>query len=65
MEFSIRSIHQLIRSQGDKRVGEPASKEMRETLEKIAADIAEEAITVANEEVYQTIKKKHIRKAIR
>lgn len=64
MEFSQRSIHRLIKDQGDKRVSEPASVELGEILERFAGDIAEEAIALANEDGYQTVKREHIRQAL-
>jgi len=65
MEFSTRSIHNLIRSQGDLRVSEPSATELGEILERFAGDIAEVAIEAANEEGYQTVKQEHIRQALR
>jgi len=58
-------MHNLIKSQGDKRVSETASNELGEVLERFAGDIAEEAIALAKEEGYQTVKEKHIRKVLK
>ena len=57
-------MHQLIKSEGDKRVSEPASIELGELLEQFAEDIAEKAIALANDEGYQTVKEEHIREAL-
>lgn len=64
MEFSTRSIHRLIKSQGDKRVSETASMELGEILERFAGDLAEEAIALANEQGSKTVKDEHIRDAL-
>lgn len=65
MEFSSRAMHQLIKNQGDKRVSEQASVELGEILELFAADVAEEAIALAQDEGYQTVKEEHVKKALR
>lgn len=65
MEFSVRSMHELIKSQGDKRVSEQASVELGEILERFAGDVVEEAIELANEDGYKTVKREYIRKALR
>jgi len=64
MEFSVRSIHRLIKDQGDKRVSEPASVELGEILERFAGDAAEEAIALANKDGYKGVNRKHIREAL-
>ncbi|WP_123539365.1 histone [Halosimplex salinum] len=64
MEFSTRSIHNLIGDQGNKRVSQASANELGKLLEKYAGDIAEEAITNAEEQGYQTIKENHIRNAL-
>lgn len=64
MEFSVRSIHRLIKDQGDKRVSEPASVELGEILERFAGDVAEEAIALAKEDGYQMVKREHIHEAL-
>jgi histone H3/H4 len=63
MEFSTRAVHRLIKAQSDKRVFEAASNKLGDILETFAGDIAEEAVALAEEEGYQTIKRKHIREA--
>lgn len=56
MEFSIRAMRRLIKGQGDKRVSEPASIKVGEVLERFLGDVAEEAIALANEEGYHTVR---------
>jgi histone H3/H4 len=65
MEFSTRSMHNLIRNQGDLQVSEPSATELGEILERFAGDIAEVAIEKAQKEGYQTVKEEHIRQALR
>ena len=63
--FSARSMHQLIKNQGDKRVLEQASVELGEILELFAGDVAEEAIALAENKGYQIVKEEHVKKALR
>ncbi|MFC4550231.1 MULTISPECIES: histone [Halorussus] len=64
MEFSTRSLHHLIHDQTSKRVSKSAADKLAKTLERFAGDIAEEAIAVAQEDGYQTVKRKHVRRAL-
>jgi len=64
MEFSTRSMHNLIRNQGDLRVSENSATELGEILERFAGDIAEESLAVAKKDGYQTVKQEHIRSAL-
>lgn len=65
MEFSTRAIHRLIKSEGDKRVSEPAANELGDILETFAGDVAEEARAIAQENGYKTVKQEHIKEALR
>lgn len=64
MEFSTRSIHNLIRDQTGKRVSKSAANQLGEVLEQFAGDVAEEAIALAKDDGYQTVQKKHIKQAL-
>lgn len=61
MGFSVRSIHRLIKGQGDKRVSEQAAIELGQELQQYAEEVAQKAATCAQEEGYQTVKDRHIR----
>ena len=64
MEFSHRSIDLLLKQNGDKRVSSDAVDPLGEILEQFAGDIAEEAIALAKEDGYKTVKRKHVREAL-
>lgn len=64
-EFSLASMRRLIRRVGKDRVSKDASLELSAVLEKLGEDIAEEAIRKAEQEGVKTIKKKHIREAVK
>jgi histone H3/H4 len=64
-EFSISAMHNLVKSQGDKRVSNGSADQLRSILETFAGDVAEEAIAIAKEEGYQTVKGEHVRKALK
>jgi histone H3/H4 len=64
MEFSTRSMRNLIKGQTSKRVSKQASNQLGEVLEGFATQIAEEAIQQAKQEGYQTVQQKHIRHAL-
>ncbi|MFB6188190.1 MAG: histone, partial [Halobacteriaceae archaeon] len=61
MEFSTRSMHQLIKSHTGKRVSENAADKLGKTLEEFAGEIAEEAKALAEEDGYQTVKQEHVK----
>ncbi len=63
-EFSISAGKRIIKKQGNKRVSKDASKELIEILERFAGDVAEEAIAVAQEEDYETVKQEHLKRAL-
>lgn len=65
MEFSLRSMHQLIKDQGDKRVSFEAAEMLADELENHGMSIAEAAVDIANEEGVKTVKQGHIVQAIR
>jgi histone H3/H4 len=58
-------MHQLIKQRCDKQVSREAGDQLGEILERFAGDVAEEAIALAKEDGYQTVKEKHVWKAIR
>jgi len=64
MEFSVRSMRLLIKSQCDIRVSEKAATELGEHLEKFTEEIAEDAVAVAREDGYQTVQGKHLKEAL-
>ncbi|MXR40065.1 histone [Halobaculum sp. WSA2] len=64
MEFSIRSMSILLKQETDKRVSESAANQLGEVLEKFSEDIASDAISLAAEEGYQTVKQEHIKTAL-
>lgn len=64
-ELSTRSMHELVKSRGDKRVSKNSADELGDVLEKFAGEIAEEAITLSSEEGMKTVRGEHIRKALK
>jgi histone H3/H4 len=58
-------MHNLIRNQTGKRVSENAADELGEILERFAGDAAEEAIALASQDGYKTIKQEHIQQALK
>lgn len=46
-------------------MSEPAANELRGILEVFAGDIAEEAMAIAEDKGYQTVKGEHVKKALR
>jgi histone H3/H4 len=64
MEFSTRSMHNLIVNQTSKRVSNNAANKLGEQLQEYAENIAKEATQLANEDGYQTVQQKHIREAL-
>jgi histone H3/H4 len=63
-EFSTRAMHDLLKSQGDKRVSEDAAEELGGILETFAGDVAEEAKVQAEKQGRVTVKQEDIRKAL-
>ena len=64
MEFSTRSMSILLKQETDKRVSEGASNQLGDVLEKFSEDVAKDAISLATEDGYQTVKPEHIRTAL-
>lgn len=64
MEFSISKMKDIIKRQGNKRVSEDSAKELGNTLEMFAGDVAEEAIAIAKEDGRKTVRAEDIREAI-
>jgi histone H3/H4 len=64
MEFSTRSMHQLIQTHTGKRVSENAADKLGRTLEQFASEIAEEAQKLAEEDGYQTVKQEHVKEIL-
>lgn len=65
MEFSTSAIHDLIKSQGDKRVSEDAAQKLGQILERFGGDIAEEAIALAEEDSRQTVRNQDVKNALK
>lgn len=57
-------MHDLLKSQGDKRVSEDAAEELGGILETFAGDVAEEAKVQAEKQGRVTVKQEDIRKAL-
>ncbi|KXB05872.1 hypothetical protein AKJ53_01840 [candidate division MSBL1 archaeon SCGC-AAA382F02] len=64
-EFSLSSMDRLIRKAGNNRVSEDAAVELNAVLESLGKEIAKEAIRKAKQEKLKTIKKKHIKAAVK
>lgn len=64
MEFSTRSIHRLVKDQGDKRVSEASADYLGEFLEEYATEVTEEAIELAKGDGRKTVKEEDIRDAL-
>lgn len=64
-EFSISAMHNLIKSQGDKRASKNSADQLRQILEQFAGDIAEESIAIAREEDLDTVRAEHIKEALK
>ena len=65
MEFSIRSMRQVFKSNTGKRVSEEASKELGEFLDNWAKEVGEEAVKVAAENDRATVRAEDIREVLR
>ncbi|PSG99378.1 MAG: hypothetical protein BRC29_04620 [Nanohaloarchaea archaeon SW_7_43_1] len=65
MEFSIRSMRQVFKSNTGKRVSEDASKELGEFIDNWANQISEEAVKVASENDRATVRAEDIREVLR
>jgi len=58
-------MHQFIKDRCGKQVSRESADELGEILERFAGDVAEEAIALAKEDGYQTVKQKHVREALK
>lgn len=65
MEFSIRGMKNLIKTQTGKRVSEESCKALGQILNEFGEQIAEEAIKHAAEDGRKTVREEDIRKALR
>jgi len=65
MEFSTRSMDTLLKQETDKRVSEGAANQLGDVLEKFSEDVAQDAISLASEDGYQTVKRQHIKQALK
>lgn len=65
MEFSIRSMRQIFKSNTGKRVSEDAAKELGGFLDRWAEEVGEEAVEVAAEDGRSTVRAEDIRKVLR
>lgn len=54
----------LLKQETDKQVSEAAANQLGEVLEKFSEDVAKDAISLAAEDGYQTVKPRHIRTAL-
>jgi histone H3/H4 len=64
MEFSARSIHRLIKNEGEKRVSEDAANELRDILEGFAEEVADEAVRQADLDDKKTVQQGHVEQAL-
>ncbi|KAB7514600.1 histone [Halosegnis rubeus] len=64
MEFSTRSMSILLKQETDKQVSEAAANQLGEALEKFSEDVAKDAISLAAEDGYQTVKSRYIKEAL-
>jgi histone H3/H4 len=54
----------LLKQETDKQVSEAAANQLGDVLEKFSEDVAQDAISLAAEDGYQTVKNRHIKKAL-
>lgn len=65
MEFSIRSMRQIFKSNTTKRVSEDAAKELGEFLDDWSEEVGEEAVEIAKEKGRTTVRAEDIRDVLR
>lgn len=65
MEFSIRSMRQIFKSNTTKRVSEDAAEELGEFLDSWAEEVGAEASEVAEENGRATVRAEDIREVLR
>lgn len=64
MEFSTRSMDNLLKQETSKRVSKEAANQLGSVLEEFSEEVAEHAVSIAAEEGYQTVKPRHIKTAL-
>lgn len=64
MEFSIRSMKNLIKNNTEKRVSEGSAEEMGEFLDEWSQKIGEDAVEIAEQDGRKTVRAEDIRKAL-
>ncbi len=64
-ELSLASMDRLIRMMGNDRVSKDASVELRAVLESRGEKIAKEAVRKAENEGLKTVRRRHIREAVK
>lgn len=64
-EFSLACMKRIIQKAGNERVSKDASLELSAVLESVGEEISKEAIRKAEQEDVKTVKKRHIRAALR
>lgn len=64
MEFSTRSMKNLIQQNTEKRVSDDAGNSLGDFLDRCGEEIAEDAIEVANEDGRKTVRAEDIREAL-
>lgn len=65
MEFSIRSMRQIFKSNTGKRVSEDAAKELGQFLDNWAEEVGEEAVEIAAENDRATVRAEDISQVLR
>jgi histone H3/H4 len=65
MEFSTRSIHRLIKEEGDKQVSRESAEELGSILEGYAEFLADEIMRQVEIDDKNTVKQIHVKRALR
>jgi histone H3/H4 len=65
MEFSIRSMRQIFKSNTGKRVSEDAAEELGEFMDEWAQEIGQQAVKIAEEDARSTVRAEDIREVLR
>jgi len=65
MEFSTRSMNTLLKQTTSKQVSKEAANQLGEVLEKFSEDVPKDAVSLAAEDGYQTVKTTHIKDALK
>jgi len=58
-------MNTLLKQTTSKRVSKEAANQLGEVLEKFSEDVAKDAVSLAAEDGYQTVKPDHIREALK